>query len=96
MLLDEEREHCRNILEWDEFSNETEPVCTEKCKEKLVALVKSFGKENSCCKCEEITDDHKLSDITSILRCHQIQENIDRWCPNTFNTSCHECEQGCS
>ena len=95
-LLDQEREHCRNIREWDKFSNETEPVCTNKCKEKLLAVENIFGKEITCCKCGEITDDHKLSDITSILRCRRIRENVNRWCPNTVNTSCHECEQGCS
>ena len=96
VLLDEQWEHCINILDWDEFSNETEPVCTSKCKEKLVAVANFFGKESICCICGEITDDHKLSDITSILRCRRIRENVDRWCPNTVNTSCHECEQGCS
>ena len=95
LLLDDERKHCKNILEWDELSNETEPVCTSKCKEKITALVKSFGNQTGCCDCGEITDDHKLSDVTDIIRCRQIHKNLDRWCPNTVNTSCRDCEQGC-
>ena len=96
LLLDEEREHCRNIREWNEFSNDTEPVCTDECKESLLGVENIFGKEILCCKCGDFTDDHKLSDITTILRCRQTRENVDRWCPNIVNTSCRECEQGCS
>ena len=91
----EDEQHCKNIFEWDEFSNDTAPVCTKKCKENLVATKKILGNKISCCNCGEITDDHELSDITAAISCRQLHKNIDRWCPNTVVTSCPECDQGC-
>ena len=88
---------CKNIFEWSEFSNETEPVCTNKCKDNLIKMEKLLGKNIRCCSCGEITDDCKLSDISAAIKCHQIRRNIDRWCPNTVPTSCPECgRQGCN
>ena len=97
-IYDDRQEHCKNILEWDDFNNETEPVCTNKCKENLVALEQFFGKALTCCNCGEISDDHKLSDVSATIRCRQIHENIVTWCPdavNTMHTTCPECKIGC-
>ena len=98
-LLGGVEESCKNIFAWDEFSNETEPVCSNKCKKNLIKLEKLLDKDIRCCKCGEITDDHSLSDISAIS-CHQLSGNIDRWCPNTVTSSlstCPECErQGCN
>ena len=94
-IFDNRQKHCKNILEWDEFSNETEPVCTNKCKENLVALEQFVGQKLICCNCGEISDDHKLSDVSATIRCRQIQKNIITWCPNAVNTTCPECKLGC-
>ena len=89
--------YCKNVLEWSEFSNETEPVCTSKCKESLIKMENMLGKNIRCCSCGEVTDDRKLSDISAAIQCHQIARNIDRWCPNTVPTSCSECgRHGCN
>ena len=88
---------CKNIFEWSELSNETEPVCTNKCKENFIKLEKMLGKNIQCCSCGEITNDLKLSDISATIICNQIARNIDRWCPNTVQASCPECgRQGCN
>ena len=95
-IQNDQWKYCKNVFEWSEFSNETEPVCTNKCKESLIKSEKSLGKLR-CCSCGEITDDHKLSDISMTIRCHQIKRNIDRWCPNPALTPYSECgTQGCS
>ena len=86
-----EWESCRNIFEWSELSDDTEPVCTNKCKESLIKLESILGKNIRCCSCGEITDDRKLNDVSAAIQCHQIRRNIDRWCPNTVPTSCPEC-----
>ena len=95
-ILDDHWESCKSILEWSDFSNGTEPVCTNKCKEDLIKLEKILGKNIRCCNCGEINDDLKLSDISATLKCHQLRKNINRWCPNTIPKSCSECgRQGC-
>ena len=96
IILADGEEYCKNIFEWDEFSNDTEPVCTDKCKESLIKLEKLLDENIRCCKCGEITDNHKLSDISAIIGCHQLGINIDRWCPNTVASSsliCPECNR---
>ena len=90
-MRDARWKHCGNIFNWDELSNEIEPVCTYECKRHLVAFKKIIGEKISCCSCE-INDEHE---IPFKIRCLQIPKNIDRWCPNTITTRCSKCKQGC-
>jgi len=90
-MRDARWKHCGNIFNWDELSNETEPVCTSECKRYLVAFKKIMGEKISCCNCGEIRDEHE---IPVKIRCLQIPKNIDRWCPNTVSTRCSKCPQG--
>ena len=96
-IHNEQLKHCKNVFEWSEFSNETEPVCTNKCKEGLIKKEKFLGKNIRCCTCGEITDDHKLSDVSVTIRCHRVKRNMDRYCPNTPLIPRSECgTQGCN
>ena len=91
-LSDAQWKYCGNIFNWNELSNEAEPVCTDECKGHLVAYQKFIGEKLSCCSCE-IKDEHE---IPFKIRCLQIRKNIDRWCPNTVTTTCSKCPQGCA
>ena len=86
------QKHCGHIFKWDESSNETEPVCTNECKEHLIAFEKALGEKLSCCS-SEISEEHE---IPFKIRSLQMPKNIDRWCFNTTRatTTCFKC-QGC-
>ena len=93
MLMNDAEKKCKNVIEWDESARESEPMCTDECKNSLMKM-RVFG--HHCCSCGNITDDDNLENVRYKIKCHQNRRNIARWCINdTMQQSmmCEECRR---
>ena len=96
MLLNDAEKNCKDVFEWDESARESEPMCTDECKNSLMKMhMHDFGGvRHFCCSCGNITDDDNLENIRYAIECHQKRRNTVRWCFNdTMQQSmmCEEC-----
>ena len=90
MLMDDTDRACKDIFEWDESKGESEPMCTDECKD---SMMKIFNFGSQCCSCGNITDDKNLEDIRFAIRCNQKKRNAMRWCLIDTMRQAMKCEE---
>ena len=95
MLLGDAQMKCKDIFEWEELSGESEPMCTDECREAIMKLHSFGGDRYHCCSCGDITDDNDdLDDLHSAIHCRQRRRNM-RLCFNDTMPQpmmCRECD----
>ena len=98
MLMDDAKKNCKDIFEWDESARESEPTCTDECKDSIMKFHDFGGGRHHCCSCGNISDDNNLDTISYAIKCNQKRRNAMRWCANDTmlqqHMMCEECRPG--
>lgn len=82
MLMDDVKEKCKDIFERDGSVQESEPLCTDECKEAIMMLHNFGGDGYHCCSCGNIDDNRKPDDIRYTIQCNEKRRNAMRLCFN--------------